>query len=352
MADWSADEMQLQLASAEDPGPLGPCHACPQPEGASGEVAEMDGDPDGGPDPGSQDETQAQAPAPGATHLGEAVLGLPFPRKLWMMVEDDSLESVRWGDCGDTVVIEKSLFKTEVLQRSGPDRIFESDSLKSFTRQLHLHGFSKIRSPKDKGMVIYRSSRFLRDQPELLDSIEGKGSQRRAARQGPRTPAPKRQRQEAATRRSLRLLQLHANREAREEAQEAPAAQAAEGAQSALSGVFWPLSSEAGSPEEGCCPSSPSGELRSGDDSFGPWASAEEEGEDQLPGSPPPSPDYASVLALYNTCYSILLAALSVMAPNEEESNGEEEPDGGEEQDGASVSNCALCEQFKDNPHP
>ena len=43
------------------------------------------------------------------------------------------------------VVIEADLFQTEVLQRTGADQIFETESIKSFIRELNLYGFSKIR---------------------------------------------------------------------------------------------------------------------------------------------------------------------------------------------------------------
>ncbi|CAM9157252.1 unnamed protein product, partial [Rangifer tarandus platyrhynchus] len=51
----------------------------------------------------------------------------------------------------------------------------------------------------------------------------------------------------------------------------------------------------------------------------------------ELPETPPEYPDYQSVMALYNTCYSILTAALSIMAPNKapeaEEEQGESSDD-------------------------
>ena len=74
-----------------------------------------------------------------------SVLGLSFPRKLWRIVEDVAFTSVRWNDEGDMVVIEADLFQTEVLQRTGADQIFETESIKSFIRELNLYGFSKIR---------------------------------------------------------------------------------------------------------------------------------------------------------------------------------------------------------------
>ena len=74
-----------------------------------------------------------------------AVLGLPFPRKLWMIVEDVAFTSVHWNDQGDMVVIEADLFQREVLQHRGTEIIFETDSIKSFIRELNLYGFRKVR---------------------------------------------------------------------------------------------------------------------------------------------------------------------------------------------------------------
>lgn len=50
-------------------------------------------------------------------------------------------------------------------------------------------------------------------------------------------------------------------------------------------------------------------------------------------------------MALYNPCYSILIAALSVMAPNKA-------PEAEEEQGESSDYKCVLCEQVKDKPNP
>lgn len=63
------------------------------------------------------------------------------------------------------------------------------------------------------------------------------------------------------------------------------------------------------------------------------------------PLPPPVYPDYGSVMSLYNTCYSILVAALSVMSPIEA-------PSENEGQEGSSDYKCALCKHFKDNPGP
>ncbi|KAM9599928.1 uncharacterized protein ACIBXB_003695 [Morphnus guianensis] len=66
-----------------------------------------------------------------------------FIKKLWDIVESSRFESIWWGDDGKCVVIHEELFKKEVLARRGRLRIFESETMKSFNRQLHLYGFKK-----------------------------------------------------------------------------------------------------------------------------------------------------------------------------------------------------------------
>ena len=61
-----------------------------------------------------------------------------------MIVEDAAFTSVCWINKGDMVVIEADLFQTEVLQGRGMDRIFETDSIKTFIHEPNLYGFSKI----------------------------------------------------------------------------------------------------------------------------------------------------------------------------------------------------------------
>ncbi|KAF4008080.1 hypothetical protein G4228_019687 [Cervus hanglu yarkandensis] len=118
-----------------------------------------------------------------------AVLGLSFPRKLWRIVEDAAFTSVRWNDEGDMVIIEADLFQTEVLQRRGADQIFETESIKSFIRELNMYGFSKIlpscHSAGKKKMMIYRNSNFQRDKPLLLQNIPKRKKRLMATRHSP-----------------------------------------------------------------------------------------------------------------------------------------------------------------------
>lgn len=109
-------------------------------------------------DPGPRENPTPQNPngSPANVEGNSPLLGLPFPRKLWMIVEDDTFTSVSWNDAGDTVVIREDLFQTEVLSQRGARQIFETDSLKSFIRLLNVHGFSKIRP---RGPSAYRSGK-------------------------------------------------------------------------------------------------------------------------------------------------------------------------------------------------
>ncbi|XP_061264678.1 heat shock transcription factor, X-linked member 3-like [Bos javanicus] len=68
-----------------------------------------------------------------------AFLRLSFPRKLWMIMENAAFTPVHWNDEGDTVVIKADLFQTEVFQHRGADRIFETDSIKTFIHKLNLY---------------------------------------------------------------------------------------------------------------------------------------------------------------------------------------------------------------------
>ncbi|XP_020936570.1 heat shock transcription factor, Y-linked-like [Sus scrofa] len=70
---------------------------------------------------------------------------LPFPRKLWEIVESDRFKSIWWDENGTSIVINEERFKKEVLERKAPFRIFETESMKSLVRQLSLYGFTKLR---------------------------------------------------------------------------------------------------------------------------------------------------------------------------------------------------------------
>ncbi|XP_054695663.1 heat shock transcription factor, Y-linked-like [Grus americana] len=74
---------------------------------------------------------------------GHASICLSFLKKLWDVVDNDLFESIWWGDNGKSIVIHEELFEEEVLARKGRLKIFESESMRSFTHELHLHGFTR-----------------------------------------------------------------------------------------------------------------------------------------------------------------------------------------------------------------
>lgn len=86
-------------------------------------------------------------------------------------------------------------------------------------------------------------------------------------------------------------------------------------------------------------PGGPSGEGTSRNAMFVPTATAGTNGTGALPTRPPNYPLYDSVMCLYNTCYSLLMAALSVISPSEEE-------------EGSSDYKSVFCEPVKDNTRP
>ncbi|KAF4008078.1 hypothetical protein G4228_019685 [Cervus hanglu yarkandensis] len=316
-----------------EPSAGDPRDSSPDPNVDSGEALEKQVDQPESLDPGLQYDLLPQGLKPEMANKEEnnTFLGLSFPRKLWRIVEDAAFTSVRWNDEGDMVIIEADLFQTEVLQRRGADQIFETESIKSFIRELNLYGFSKI-SPlgcsAGKKMMIYHNSNFQREKPLLLQNIS------------------KRKKRVVATRHSPRLHHNQCTQKAGKKVQKGtPPARRTLSRRSFMLSRLWSMGSVAGRAgvkhllsEQG----GPSGKGTSNSAMSVPPATSGRESTGQMPESPPEYPDYDSVMALYNTCYSILTAALSSTAPNE--------APGSEEEQGEYM--CVLCEQVKDKPNP
>ncbi|OWK63581.1 Heat shock transcription factor, Y-linked [Lonchura striata] len=68
---------------------------------------------------------------------------LRFPQKLWKMLESGKFQSIWWSESGKCVAINKDLFEVEVLGREG-QRVFHTQKIKSFIRQLNAYGFTKM----------------------------------------------------------------------------------------------------------------------------------------------------------------------------------------------------------------
>ncbi|XP_044541220.1 heat shock transcription factor, Y-linked-like [Gracilinanus agilis] len=79
---------------------------------------------------------------------------LTFPRKLWKIVESDRFKSVWWNEDGSCIIIDEKQFREEILDKKGPCRIFETDCMKSFIRQLNLYGFSKLRHDLERSASL------------------------------------------------------------------------------------------------------------------------------------------------------------------------------------------------------
>ncbi|XP_058515163.1 heat shock transcription factor, X-linked member 4 [Ochotona princeps] len=274
-------------------------------------------------------------------------LGLSFPRKLWIVVEDPAFESVCWNKDGDAVVIEDDLFQREVLLQEEEDRIFETDSLKAFIRQLSLYGFSKIRprntahGPENRGMLTYRNKNFQRDKPALLMNIQSKGDQRRFSRQALCGSSAKSK--ELATRRSPHMHPNREDEEAERRAQEeATSVQRPSASHSLMFCGIWSMSNLTVRPlriytaQE---PRGPSGEATASNVVHTPLSPTATHGAGEAASSPAAYPDYDSMISLYNTCYSTLVAALNTMTSNEPP-----------EQEASADDRRVICERVRDDP--
>ncbi|KAL7824313.1 hypothetical protein AOLI_G00329790 [Acnodon oligacanthus] len=121
---------------------------------------------------------------------------LTFPQKLWHMVENETYQSIRWHQYGTCIIIDVEPFSAEILSRQEEPKIFETSVMKSFKRQLNLHGFKKIRSFKGRSestsmdqvedREVYHNGYFRREHPELLSHVK-----RRLQVKAKRTSGPK-----------------------------------------------------------------------------------------------------------------------------------------------------------------
>ncbi|KAL7853201.1 hypothetical protein AOLI_G00200450 [Acnodon oligacanthus] len=124
---------------------------------------------------------------------------LTFPQKLWYMVENETYKSIGWHQYGTCIIIDVERFSAEILSRQEESKVFETSVMKSFKRQLNLHGFKKIRSFKGRlestsmdqvestfTRELYHNGYFRREHPELLMHVK-----RRLQVKAKRTSGPK-----------------------------------------------------------------------------------------------------------------------------------------------------------------
>ncbi|XP_062941023.1 heat shock transcription factor, X-linked member 3-like [Cynocephalus volans] len=320
------------------------------------EVSDVQGDQAVGQDADSQNDEQPADQNKRASSVEEDSdpRTLSFPRRLWKIVEDDAFKSVHWDDDGHTVIIEQDLFQREILRQRGVDRIFETDSMKTFIRQMNRYGFSKIRpnassadSQGNNKLMLYRNQNFQRDQPGLLENIHRKGDLRNTALTVTCAPTAKRKKL-VPTRQSLRIQHINAKKEANSKSQgEAPNVQGLSNPQfSMFRGGTWSRSRFARHPIGNRPPQEPNDpnrrEVTSENVRFEPRADTGMEGAGDPVPNLPLYPGNGLRMSMYCIYYPIWMASLLVTSPSELPNEEEEE--------GSSECTCAFCEQFKDNP--
>ncbi|XP_048873387.1 heat shock factor protein 5 isoform X5 [Brienomyrus brachyistius] len=96
-----------------------------------------------------------------------------FPAKLWQLVNEPRVHSVRWDWFGHGVFIDQRRFEAELLSPIGG--AFKSSSFSSFNRQLNLYGFRKVMPMHSQVGVLHHhffNPDFRQGHPELLVNLK------------------------------------------------------------------------------------------------------------------------------------------------------------------------------------
>ncbi|RMB89197.1 hypothetical protein DUI87_34459 [Hirundo rustica rustica] len=115
----------------------------------------------------------AELPLPAGLSAGT------FPTKLWRLVNDPRIHSVRWDSEAQGLLIDRSLFERELLSpgsAQGPaPHAFRATQFCSFVRQLNRYSFRKVPGRAGaaapghaRAWLHYRKPCFRRDHPDLL----------------------------------------------------------------------------------------------------------------------------------------------------------------------------------------
>lgn len=189
---------------------------------------------------------------------------------------------------------------------------------------------------------IYCNVNFQRDKPALLMNIQRKGGQRRFSRQALCGSSAKK-RKELATRRSPRMHPNREDEEAERRAQEeVTSVQRPSAGHSLMFSGIWSMSNLTVRPlriytsQE---PGGPSGEDTTPNVMQAPLCPTGTQGAAEAPRGPATYPDYESMISLYNTCYSTLVAALNTKTSSEPP-----------EQEGSTEGRRVICERVRDEP--
>ncbi|XP_069895404.1 heat shock transcription factor, X-linked member 3-like [Dipodomys merriami] len=241
---------------------------------------------------------------------------LSFPRKLWLIAENQAFKSVTWNEEGDHVIIHAEQFQKEVLDLEGTNKVFHASTMKSFIRLLNLHEFTKIRpnnstvQAQEQGKVmIYHNSNFRRDNPDLVKNICIKRNNRHIGLQEThKTSLVKESKEKAKT----AGFQLDAEHEVNRDPQRECLSEA--GSREDIALYF------RGIPPRNTCPQEPknsSGEGTSAKNLFELLPDCETKGSEDVPSTSQSVPDMRYMMDLYNICCSFLLGSLLFITPDE-----------------------------------
>ena len=100
--------------------------------------------------------------------VSEIFEGQSFPYRLWHLINDSEFDDVlHWSSDGNYIVFpSEDLFVMKVLLKR-EERIFKTESMKSFVRQLNLYGFTKVQVDKDETFLELKRKQDL-PWPELV----------------------------------------------------------------------------------------------------------------------------------------------------------------------------------------
>jgi len=105
-----------------------------------------------------------QMPQTGMVEINLSGRSLPrFLINLWAMLNDESINSIIWSGVNSFKVTSREALSRDVLPK-----FFKHNRLSSFTRQLHMYQFEKV---KDKGTLEWKHVYLNRGNPNLLFNI-------------------------------------------------------------------------------------------------------------------------------------------------------------------------------------
>ncbi|XP_065652690.1 heat shock transcription factor, Y-linked-like [Hydra vulgaris] len=120
--------------------------------------------------------------------VSQLYAGKSFPKRLWLLLSK-SLEFnsvIHWSEDGHYIVIPvESYFEQKILHRR-KGKIFKTESMKSFVRQLNLYGFHKVQSEKDEEFLsllryidrnqwpqaVFKHPYFIKERDDLLENVK------------------------------------------------------------------------------------------------------------------------------------------------------------------------------------